>query len=110
MAAGLAFLHAAGVLHLDVKPGNVFVDAAGGLRLGDFGLAVLRHQWVRWLSVLARASSRTSTLRIKSTCAPPAVCTSATSGWQCYATSGCGPCCSLLPNPPSHVFRQLSPN
>lgn len=46
VAAGLAFLHAAGVLHLDVKPGNVFADGAGGLRLGDFGLAVLRHQWV----------------------------------------------------------------
>lgn len=45
VAAGLAFLHAAGVLHLDVKPGNVFADGAGGLRLGDFGLAVLRHQW-----------------------------------------------------------------
>jgi serine/threonine protein kinase len=46
VAAGLAFLHAAGVLHLDVKPGNVFADGAGNLRLGDFGLAVLRHQWV----------------------------------------------------------------
>lgn len=46
IAAGLSFLHAAGVLHLDVKPGNVFVDGAGGLKLGDFGLAVLRHQWV----------------------------------------------------------------
>lgn len=47
VAAGLAHLHAASVLHLDVKPGNVFADGAGGLRLGDFGLAVLKHLWVR---------------------------------------------------------------
>lgn len=48
VAAGLAHLHANGVLHLDVKPGNVFADGAGGLKLGDFGLAVLKHLWVRW--------------------------------------------------------------
>ena len=44
---GLHFLHANGVLHLDVKPDNIYRDADGTLKLGDFGLAVLRHQWVR---------------------------------------------------------------
>ena len=44
---GLHFLHANGVLHLDVKPDNIYRDADGILKLGDFGLAVLRHQWVR---------------------------------------------------------------
>ena len=43
---GLDFLHANGVLHLDVKPDNIYQDADGTLKLGDFGLAVLRHQWV----------------------------------------------------------------
>ncbi len=43
---GLHFLHANGVLHLDVKPDNIYRDADGTLKLGDFGLAVLRHQWV----------------------------------------------------------------
>ncbi|KAL3156366.1 hypothetical protein ABBQ38_000681 [Trebouxia sp. C0009 RCD-2024] len=45
MAQGLRFLHANGVLHLDVKPDNIYRDANGVLKLGDFGLAVLRHQW-----------------------------------------------------------------
>lgn len=27
------------VLHRDVKPSNVFIDAAGVARLGDFGLS-----------------------------------------------------------------------
>ncbi len=39
VAAALDFMHASGVLHRDVKPGNIFLD--GFLRpfLGDFGLA-----------------------------------------------------------------------
>lgn len=48
---GLCFLHANGVLHLDVKPDNIYRDADGVLKLGDFGLAVLRHQWVTSLPI-----------------------------------------------------------
>ena len=32
------------------QPANVYADSAGRLKLGDFGLAVLRHQWVRALT------------------------------------------------------------
>ena len=47
-AQGLAFLHAHGVMHLDVKPDNIYLSAAGGgavcYRIGDFGLAVARDK------------------------------------------------------------------
>lgn len=39
----LLCMHAAGVLHRDVKPHNVFVSATGGAKLGDFGVASLRE-------------------------------------------------------------------
>lgn len=38
----LAVMHAAGVLHRDVKPHNIFLDDLGGAKLGDFGIATLK--------------------------------------------------------------------
>lgn len=35
---GLGALHARGMLHRDIKPGNILIDAAGVSQLGDFGL------------------------------------------------------------------------
>jgi hypothetical protein len=39
VACGLAFLHAHGILHRDVKPDNVLLDESGRGRVSDVGLA-----------------------------------------------------------------------
>ena len=44
MAQGLAYSHQKGILHLDVKPDNVLIDADGCYKISDFGLASLLNQ------------------------------------------------------------------
>src|SRR3989454_2924450 len=43
LADGLAAAHAQGVIHRDLKPGNLMITSDGRLKILDFGLATLAH-------------------------------------------------------------------
>ncbi|KAF8897090.1 hypothetical protein CPB84DRAFT_1710099 [Gymnopilus junonius] len=59
LSNGLSFIHDSGVIHLDLKPSNVFVTKEGRFKIGDFGMASL---WPR----PERTSTATSTVSITS--------------------------------------------
>jgi hypothetical protein len=55
---GVAFLHSRGVVHRDLKPGNVMVDRFGQVQIIDFGLALRLPQPV---APVAGAAARAGT-------------------------------------------------
>ena len=48
IARGLLYTHQSGVIHRDLKPGNVLVDRDGQVKLTDFGLSKLLESEIPW--------------------------------------------------------------
>jgi serine/threonine protein kinase len=57
VSSALQYAHQQKVVHRDVKPDNVLIDAAGNFRLADFGLAVVDHATVSRTSLQTAAGT-----------------------------------------------------
>ena len=47
VSSALGAAHEVGVLHRDIKPGNILIDAYGSPRLSDFGLAAIQREGIQ---------------------------------------------------------------
>lgn len=43
LASALHHIHSRGLVHLDIKPDNIYVGKDGKYKIGDFGLATMKH-------------------------------------------------------------------
>ncbi len=66
ICAALEHAHAQGIVHCDLKPGNVLVDAKGAVKLLDFGIAKVLHPEDVPFAVDPTVGARPLTLRYAS--------------------------------------------
>ncbi len=58
LCAGLACVHAAGIVHRDIKPANIYCLNNGAVKLVDFGLAKKPHHYLRPLNEMTDATTQ----------------------------------------------------
>lgn len=51
ISSALNFIHKCGVVHRDVKPDNILIDARGHIKLTDFGLSRVNMETGEWNSI-----------------------------------------------------------